>query len=137
WGDEAKTLSRLVQKSSKAVLQQGRDTIAESADREGARWMRVPTGAETCAFCMVMASRGPVYSSEASAGGLEMTRFHYDCDCAVVPYWDGDALPEGYDPDALTDIYTEARGMADRKVLKRGGGGETVLTVLRREFGYK
>jgi len=31
-------------------------------------WARVATGAETCAWCLMLVSRGPVYSSAANAG---------------------------------------------------------------------
>lgn len=44
---------------------------------------RVPMGAYTCAFCIMLASRGAVYHSAASAG--EMNKFHHHCNCLVVP----------------------------------------------------
>lgn len=50
------------------------------------RWARVATGAETCGWCLMLCSRGPVYASEASAGGLHA--WHDGCDCKVVPVFD-------------------------------------------------
>lgn len=59
---------------------------------EGVRpvaWARVLSGAENCAFCIILASRGPVYRTKASAGGLNATAFHDLCDCECVPIYDG------------------------------------------------
>lgn len=59
---------------------------------EGARpvaWARVLSGAENCAFCIILASRGPVYRTKASAGGLKATAYHDLCDCEAVPIYDG------------------------------------------------
>ena len=59
---------------------------------EGVRpvaWARVLSGAENCAFCIILASRGPVYRTKASAGGLKATEYHNLCDCEAVPIYDG------------------------------------------------
>ena len=50
------------------------------------RWARVATGAETCGWCLMLCSRGPVYTSEARGGGLNA--WHDGCDCKVVPVFD-------------------------------------------------
>lgn len=77
------------------------------------RWARVATGAETCSWCLMLVSRGPVYRSARTAGlqldhteavevsrqvddgaSLEdvllphMNRWHDGCDCKVVPVFD-------------------------------------------------
>jgi hypothetical protein len=71
-----------------------------------AGWARVATGRETCAFCLILVSRGPVYRA-ASTTGLKlsdpaaldkflagedvsewMTQWHPNCDCKVVPVFD-------------------------------------------------
>ena len=49
---------------------------------------RVPTGTETCTFCLMLASRGAVYHTRKTAG--ERGRFHRGCDCKVVPSVEGD-----------------------------------------------
>lgn len=76
-------------------------------------WARVATGRETCEFCLMLVSRGPVYRSARSAGlraddesakevlheGNEaeiaklMTRWHDGCDCKVVPVFDRQSWP--------------------------------------------
>ena len=85
-------------------------------DPKRVRYARVPTGAETCDFCLMLASRGFVYQSEGTAGAGHT---HYACDCRCVPGWDGMEV-EGYDPDAIYDRWqgriTEiAEERADRK----------------------
>ena len=65
------------------------------------RWARVPAGAETCEFCIMLASRGFVYHSESLA-----SHAHDNCDCVVVPSWGkGSDSVEGYDPDYYLDCY--------------------------------
>ena len=53
-------------------------------------WARVLTGRTSCGFCVMLASRGPVYSSahhagKGGAGGRD--KFHNHCDCMVVPVY--------------------------------------------------
>ena len=83
-----------------SMLENGR------ADPKGPRFARVPTGSETCEFCIMLASRGFVYRSEKSAGALD--HYHANCDCRIVASFDADTV-EGYDPD---DLYLKWR---DRK----------------------
>lgn len=69
-------------------------------------WARVATGDETCAWCLMLISRGPVYLSAKSAGldlhdagaaaavaeGEDVSEFmnewHTGCDCKVIPVYD-------------------------------------------------
>lgn len=43
------------------------------------KYARVPTGAETCDFCLMLASRGFVYTSEATAGATKLDHYHAGC----------------------------------------------------------
>lgn len=43
------------------------------------KFARVPTGAETCDFCLMLASRGFVYTSEATAGATKLDHYHAGC----------------------------------------------------------
>lgn len=85
-------------------------TVLANAARDGGRgvrFARVPTGAETCPFCLLLASRGAVYGSRRTAG--EFSHFHRGCDCKVVPGFEGDrdAEPvEGVRPDAIRDAIS-------------------------------
>ena len=85
-------------------------------DRYGdTRYARVPTGTETCAFCLMLASRGPVYHTPETAGMYD--HYHAHCDCRIVPFWGtfeigpsrraGATSIEGYDPDALYEQYLD------------------------------
>lgn len=70
-------------------------------DPKKPRWARVPTGPETCEFCIMLASRGFVYHSEQLA-----SHAHANCDCRIVPSWDkAKAEVEGYDPNYYLDCY--------------------------------
>ena len=70
----------------------------------GIAYARVPTGADTCAFCMLLASRGFVYTSMEAAEGLTPDHYHSDCDCVAVA-GRGDSRAEGYDEEHYWDIY--------------------------------
>ena len=78
------------------------ETIIANVGRDrdkGAMFARVPTGTETCAFCIMLASRGAVYHSRKTAG--EWRHFHRGCDCKVVPSFEDDpmaTLVHGHDP---------------------------------------
>lgn len=71
----------------------------------GIRYARVPQG-PTCAFCIMLASRGFVYASRESAG--ELVQYHDACNCRIVAGMPGTKI-EGYDPDGMYDRYLECR----------------------------
>ena len=83
------------------------ETIVANVGRDkdkGARFARVPTGLETCAFCLMLASRGAVYHTRKTAG--EFRHFHRRCDCKVVPGFEADPdaeIVEGFSPAGLRD----------------------------------
>lgn len=96
--------------ASAQVKRMANRTMTRNAARDGVRYARVPTGAETCGWCLMLASRGFVYASEKTAGATD--HYHNDCDCKIMPEF-GDTEIEGYDPDALYDVYSEAYGDLD------------------------
>lgn len=126
--DPVAALGRLSQVADTHTLQPGRDTIALSASRDPAHatWARVPVG-KTCAFCLMVASRGAVYRSKEAAG--DGHKYHGHCDCTPTPIWRGTDYPEGYDPDALMEKYLDARGTAGSSDPKK------ILSALRAEQG--
>lgn len=82
-----RALTTLTGAVSRVVLNGGRDTVIQSIEASGVyRWMRVTHG-KTCWFCAMLASRGPVYTSRASAGDARgrPARFHDHCDCTIEP----------------------------------------------------
>lgn len=115
----------------KGVKQGGRDTIRYNAKRDPKkpRYARVPSGAKTCAFCAMLASRGWVYESAETAGA--MSEYHSDCDCEIVPSWDKDSPNvEGYDPEKLYEDYEKAyKAAGDNPTM------EDVLAAMRSQPG--
>lgn len=105
-------LSNLNLVTDKAVKASGRNTIELNVERDPAqaRFARVPTGAQTCKFCLMLASRGAIYLSQKTADD----GYHGDCDCQPTPIWDENDFPDGYDPDALYDEF-KRREQEDRK----------------------
>ena len=87
------------------------ETISANVGRDkdkGVRFARVPTGFETCTFCLMLASRGAVYHTRKTAG--EFKHFHRNCDCKIVPGFgdDPDAeLVEGVRPKELHKLYKQ------------------------------
>ena len=71
---------------------------------KGIRWARVPRGLETCAYCIMLASRGFVYYSEQSAELFGHN--HENCDCDVICDF-GDGGLEGYDFKEYLDTYDQ------------------------------
>ncbi|WP_162182102.1 hypothetical protein [Bifidobacterium adolescentis] len=114
--DPQQLASWLEQAITRWVHYSGRQTIANNVIRDPSKphWARVPRGAKTCAFCLVLCSQGFVYRSEDTAtfahGSID--KYHNDCDCEAIASWDADeSIIKGYDPDRLYDQYAEARDM--------------------------
>ena len=122
------------------------ETIMANVGRDrdkGARFVRIPTGFETCTFCLMLASRGAVYHTRKSAG--EWKHFHRGCDCKVVPSFDPDPdaeVVEGVKPRELYERYkqfkeideTEGLSSAEKDELKRkilDGGKASERVVVR------
>lgn len=104
-------VERVALRAMKEVENAGRRTLLRPVEDESVQdpvvkgWARVATGRETCGFCMMLVSRGPVYRSAAGAGldtddttaqqliddgdteamNKLMKRWHEGCDCKVVP----------------------------------------------------
>ena len=69
-------------------------------DPKKPKWARIPAGAETCEWCIMLASRGFTYQSEEVA-----SHAHAKCDCRIVPSWDKSPEAQGYDPALYYDMY--------------------------------
>ena len=111
-GFEDLLFERVELEAKRAAAYNTIDNVRNDPDRP--RFARVPQGEKTCDFCLMLASRGPVYLTEESAGAF--TKYHAHCDCKVVPFWDtaedgasrrkGVTMTiEGYDPDAYYREY--------------------------------
>lgn len=89
------------------VRQPYRSTLQGSAWASGVAWCRVPRGRDTCAFCLMLASRGAVYRTITAAGG-DGNKYHGGCSCEPVVVRGREDYPRGYDPDGLYDMYDAA-----------------------------
>lgn len=52
-------------------------------------YARVLSGRESCAFCAMLASRGPVYSEDTVVRRRDGRRYHDNCDCIAVSVVEG------------------------------------------------
>jgi len=109
--DPVQVLANLGGATQRLVLQSGRDTVWDSARRDPVRTAvaRVPTGAKTCRWCTMLASRGAVYGSKASAG--EQNKYHDLCNCVPTVVRSESDFPEGYSVEEFQRLYAEGSGV--------------------------
>lgn len=105
-------------------------------------WARVATGRETCAWCLMLVSRGPVYTGTDEAGihlddttvidlwneagqdlekfrdevGEHMEEWHTGCDCLVVPVFDVQNWPGKVAQERAEQLWIEASKEATRLI---------------------
>ena len=106
----------------------GRQGVEDAVnnDRVALGWARVPSGAETCAFCTMLVSRGPVYKTQQSGTFRENGEpYHPNCDCIAVPVFDKNDWPG-------RDSYIEAQRLWYETT--GGKGGRDALNALRRHL---
>ncbi|WP_323986211.1 VG15 protein [Microbacterium plantarum] len=113
--------------ASRQALMGGRLTIAATSqrDRRSIGWRRVTDG-NPCAFCAMLASRGPVYRDASTAEGL---KYHAHCGCTAEPMyteWEPTEAEQRY-----IDAYTNARYTARQKSVK------DVVRDMRRNGGFR
>jgi hypothetical protein len=93
-------------------------------------WARVATGRETCAWCLMLVSRGPVYRSADSAGldlddlnainltaagedvSGAMQEWHDGCDCKVIPVFKQKAWVGEQAQKRAEELWIEATKVA-------------------------
>ena len=80
----------------------GDNTIRNCA-ANGVRYARVPTGPDTCDWCVMLASRGFVYHTEDSA----LAARHHGCDCVVCAGRETTVI-EGYDPELYYEMWRDS-----------------------------
>lgn len=122
--DEALALNLIAGGLQRIILNANRDTItgATAADPAKPRWAR-HASANACAFCALMASRGPVYRSQSSAG--DGAKYHDDCHCAVIEVFPG----QRYDEAPYVAKWREAYGNAPNGDLSKA------LASMREQLG--
>jgi hypothetical protein len=93
-------------------------------------WARVATGRETCAWCLMLVSRGPVYRSAENAGldlddlnalnllaagedvSGAMQQWHDGCDCKVIPVFKQKAWVGEQAQKRAEELWIEATEVA-------------------------
>lgn len=87
------------QAADREALRSGRDLMdrATRSDKRVLGWARVTDG-NPCAFCAMLAARGAVYKSRATAevarsdtppvDPMDLSRYHNGCHCQMVPVYD-------------------------------------------------
>ncbi len=129
--DEAELVSRLSGVVVDQVQKQARDTILSNINTEyldaiargdksfanKCGYARVTTG-DSCAFCIMLASRGFVYASEKTATKSKRTgdKYHQHCHCVAVPFAKADSI-KGYEKT----LYKHKQMYHDADNLRRSG----------------
>lgn len=125
---------------------QGTDGVNRTLRESRAQsWARMLTGAENCGFCVMLASRGPVYSSATDAGRVKasdlydtttagfVNDYHTNCDCLVVPIYSFTAWPGREDWVKLERFYKDAQENADwDRITAKNSSLAAVEQALRR-----
>lgn len=91
------------------VKRTGADTMLINAKRDGAEFAWIPSG-DTCAFCIMLASRGWQHISKNALKNGHAEHIHAHCDCNYAVRFDGKMKVEGYDPKAYRQQYESAEG---------------------------
>lgn len=87
-------------------LKPGHETVALNAQRDGAAYARIPEPG-ACKFCVMLASRGFVYSKRSAEATSAGGDFHGKCRCHGMPVYDETRarVEYGYSPEALLEQY--------------------------------
>ena len=116
---------RMVGSTQYLALEGGRQVMQRSieADEQATGWARV-TDADPCAWCAMLASRGPVYKSAKTAGDPRKggNRYHDHCGCQAWPSFTHDEPFIGV-AEQLYDDWLRTT---------RGHGGKQAVNAFRR-----
>lgn len=105
---------------SRLVKQAGADTIQQNASRDHAQMAFVPVG-QTCAFCMMLGSRG--WESVSRNAKSHAAHIHANCDCQYIVRFNPSEGVAGYDPNKYKRIYYDA---------DPGGSSKDKINAMRR-----
>lgn len=120
-GNAARLHAALAQRLDYEVRRAAGDNTFINGQKDGRvkKYARVPSGAETCRFCLMLASRGFVYDNELQAGALD--HYHASCDCRIVPSWGLNGHVRGYDPNELYNKWSTLMRQDAEAAAKRNG----------------
>lgn len=80
------------------------DTTLQNGLRDGAEFAWIPHG-DTCAFCIILASRGWRRVSKDTLKNGHAEHIHNNCDCEYAIRFDSDTQYASYDYKKYEDIY--------------------------------
>lgn len=125
--DWEEALNRIASSIQKAAQQALVDTIGQATEDDplDVRFARWPGNPDPCAWCVLRASRGAIYWSEASAESGD----HLECACRVTPIFPGEPLP--YQRKPYYAQYEAGSKEAD------GPGRKALLSGMRRANGTR
>lgn len=89
-----------------------RDKVTKKSRRVG--YARVLSGKESCAFCAMLASRGPVYSEDTVVRRRDGRRYHDNCDCVAVLVVHGQPWEGQAEYEALEQAWRTHAGSKDQ-----------------------
>lgn len=117
------------------VLTGGRQTITQwaGADPRCVGWRRVSDG-DPCAFCAMLVTRGPAYTSEAKASLSARTgdKYHPHCGCTVEPVY-GDWTPTKREQQWIDQYFATAESLPEGTPRT----ARTILPRLRRDGQFR
>lgn len=151
----------LARRVVKEVENAGRRQIIRAVENDPAGrivkgWARVATGRETCAWCLMLISRGPVYQAADTAGldlddtsaemalaagedvSDHMTEWHTGCDCKVVPVYSRKNWPGKEAADRALELWKEADreavALIDSGTARTSNRNREAINALRRRL---
>lgn len=100
--------------ASRIALDAGRQTILDAVDedREAVGWIRI-TDAKPCAFCSMLASRGPVYQEDTAS-----FQAHAHCACIAAPVFSRDEAWLGHSEDLYQQWKKVTAGESGKDALR-------------------
>ena len=118
-----------------AVLTGGRSAIEHWAqqDTRAIGWRRVSDG-DPCAFCAMLVTRGPVYTSAKKAGlrASDGKKYHPHCGCTVEVVY-GDWEPTQQEQQWIDEYYKAAESLPERTPRT----AQDILPIMRRNGAFR
>jgi hypothetical protein len=109
------------------VEEKPRETATDP--RRAVAYARGLTGADNCAFCVMLASRGAIYKSAVSARFSESGgKYHDHCDCVPIIVYTSRDWPGKGEAERLYDLWLDATA---------GFFQRDAINALRRELARK
>ncbi|MBQ0142186.1 MAG: hypothetical protein KBT06_05215 [Prevotellaceae bacterium] len=115
---QSPTGQKLPQIANRLVKQAAADTTVQNALRDRAEWAWIPSGSETCGFCITLASNGWQKASRNMLKGNHATHIHANCDCMFAIRFSKNDSVKGYEPDYYKKLYDEASGGSSSEKVK-------------------